>query len=433
MALFRRPALIDPRVVPTEDVEIDWGHPLAVGLVACYLPGVSLRDLAGVGPTLLADSGAAITTTPRGPALRSTVSRGRAYVTGIPQSWQLAVAGTLFWAGDITGTPVNGATFWGNNYDSVSSSPYVSYNAGINGSNQVAFFWNSGGSFQHPASSGPSVNSSLRSVAMMFVVGGNMIGYANGGQIISTAFGASAPSYTSTTTANIGGDNNDPSRNIGGNSAIALTYNRALSAGESAWLDAEPFAMLRPRAPMRTWSFPSVSPGITVDFSATVALATFAGGVNLVVSAALSRASQNVSVASGVSVATAANGSVVLSAPGLDGYTDNPASTIDADFSASTSTATLSGALGSVITLTVSATLVKASLVGALSTTRDFSLTAALSPATLAGSAATAGEVSASAQTALVLLYALVDTGGPAPASARVRKRERFNQRKRLS
>lgn len=45
-AIFRALRLRDPRVVPTEPVEVDWSHPLSDGLVIFVTPGVSARNLA---------------------------------------------------------------------------------------------------------------------------------------------------------------------------------------------------------------------------------------------------------------------------------------------------------------------------------------------------------------------------------------------------
>jgi len=125
MPLFRRPALIDPRTVPTVPVEVDWTHPLADGLVALWVPGGTqgLQDLCGNAD--LVPAGGTISTGPYGPQLtcNGTITAPYAALSAPLQVQQ----GTMFWAGEFTATPTGDVNIIGAAWSNPGGTPSYPY------------------------------------------------------------------------------------------------------------------------------------------------------------------------------------------------------------------------------------------------------------------------------------------------------------------
>lgn len=258
-----------PRKVPVGPVEIDWNHPLACGLIGCYVPGSSsvLQDLAGVGPTLLPGPSGFIDYTPEGLGYSSNNGNASAFSTIMPNSWQLTVGGTLFWRGVCTGSASIGgvdALIWGNLQNSGfvpsgSQSPNYCYGLKIDQTSIISFGYSAGttrntvlGNSIYSVQVGHS-----SSIAATFAVGGNIVVYAWGGTdstkfvptIATGTWSGDAPDYTQNPEPAIGCDPATQATVTSGTiTTSAYLYDRVLTAQEIVMLDADPFAMLRPTA-----------------------------------------------------------------------------------------------------------------------------------------------------------------------------------------
>src|SRR5689334_20343796 len=114
MALLHRsryPRLGKPNMVPVGPIAIDWTHPLARGLVGCYVPGSreGYNDLCNNWPRLIPWSAATTrsTATGLGDNTYKIANAGAASPTGMNALWNkfgLGSAGSLFISGDYPGS-----------------------------------------------------------------------------------------------------------------------------------------------------------------------------------------------------------------------------------------------------------------------------------------------------------------------------------------
>lgn len=113
----RQPVLWNQRYVSSSvNLEVDWTHPLASGLVACYVPGsvaglADLADLSGFGPSLEPDSGGAFYATPEGVGYDARVLNGSAWTATTPVEWTCQAGGTMYWRGLVAAAPTYGTGF----------------------------------------------------------------------------------------------------------------------------------------------------------------------------------------------------------------------------------------------------------------------------------------------------------------------------------
>lgn len=106
-SLWGNPRFVSPSVNP----EVDWNHPLAANLVACYVPGsvAGLSDLAGVGPDLVSDVNGDFEFTPEGYGYGCRNVSAAAYSTTFPSEWDFPNGGTIYWRGSVLSTPTFGS------------------------------------------------------------------------------------------------------------------------------------------------------------------------------------------------------------------------------------------------------------------------------------------------------------------------------------
>ena|SRR5580765_1891432 len=256
--LHRHPALWSGQFVPAQHaaVEIDLQHTLARGLLGFYMPGVSGKDLSGNGPSLVPGAG----------QLGGVASgAGRAFgcaalgtpnglATAVPLPVPTFASGATLWIYRQTlARPVNAPVPWiislydqgADNralclYSDAGNDDLVLYAANA----FVNFFMNSG------------VANDTQTLAVTFAPSVLYCVYYKG---VMQTTGTAAPAsigFTSTTNFAVG---------TGGNQNIIAcgVWTRALSAPEIAWLDREPFAMLRPASRRRVFATPTaaVAPG----------------------------------------------------------------------------------------------------------------------------------------------------------------------------
>ncbi len=238
---MRRSLLLGPRVVPTEPVEIDWSHPLARGLVACCVPG------GASGFADLCDNGALTPGTGRmgtaqvGPGWE-TATFSDAATAPLETAWQIS-EGTIFCrifkigAGNGSGLP----WIFGSDNAADSNREWMIYD---NGSVYEFVGLGTYTTFNNAAN---SVVTQQASLCVTFDASYSIDTYYSGDNGFWTASGtgASSPSYASNLLY------------LGGNANCIVqqgsVYNYPLPADLVAWLAAEPFAMLRPRARRRVY------------------------------------------------------------------------------------------------------------------------------------------------------------------------------------
>jgi hypothetical protein len=235
-------------VKPPLGSQIDWAHPLATGLVACFLlnenGGSRVFDLAN-RVSLPVLSGTSWSS-----GFLSNAN-GTGVLTTCPSVLKVGVPFTFVWQGRKLGNPGNFAYLFGMNANTNgATSPFnaflISYDS--TGANVGAFF--SGGatlnvflSVAPMATSGPSqfvfsVSSSFNSP---------ITPYLNGVRFSGSNLTGSTPQYSSTSQISFGGYS---SLNSNVAHDFGLIYNTNLLAGDAEWLAAEPYSYLIP--PMST-------------------------------------------------------------------------------------------------------------------------------------------------------------------------------------
>jgi len=235
------PRLWKPQQVPIGPVEIDWSHQLARGLIFANL---GTRDLTGNVPALTLTNGSvAQGSTPAGAAWAHTAAN--------QQLWALAPTalkpnqGSLFWYGNVIGNPgVANTGYLGVVPDNAGSAPYDSYAIAADaGTNNFCFF-DSGATTDFAA-----IITGQQTLAASWIgAGGAIVGYRNGVQVGSGATQGASPAYTGTSLVSVGGyPTTYTTRYPNALTNFALIYNVVLPANLMAWLNAEPFAMLRPK------------------------------------------------------------------------------------------------------------------------------------------------------------------------------------------
>jgi alpha-tubulin suppressor-like RCC1 family protein len=256
-----------PFRVPTVPVEIDWSHPLSVGLNCLYVLGSKhgRSDMCNTGPFLYFQNGGSVPVTSdyssSSYALKSAprglggyqLTGGNAIGLGNYANSRIKLTNnfSLFWFGQPVGNSSGGASLnFGLTY-AYNTSPYVS----------AAIFQGGGGtvpSFQFGTTGSVSVSGSSVAAGSTNVycatVSSSLTGtlYQNGVSVGSAT--ATALTYPASTGVFIGCIE-------GGSTLNAITYSagqysRVLSSSEVQWLTVEPFAMLKP-IKSRVFYFPT--------------------------------------------------------------------------------------------------------------------------------------------------------------------------------
>ena len=229
---------------------INWSHPLAWGLVTCYMPGAygkTIYDLTGQSPHLAWQTNAARGLYVEGVGLNSRAANGGAQATATA-NLKMTVGASLFWHGLVVSQDivVNSCDLIGVDYDNANNAPYFGYGitTGVLSGTDIGLQWNSGGAAAFSSATLTPTNETLYSIGGTFAIGGNAVLYADGAVLNSTAFGASAPSYTASSMLSIGAWSSEPTYAFQGITGIACAWNRVLSAAEMLELHNDPYCFL---------------------------------------------------------------------------------------------------------------------------------------------------------------------------------------------
>jgi len=392
----RNPDFWLPLQVPVGPVEIDWTHPLARGLIACYVPGSRsfLSDITGIGPTLNLVGASSLAPCSEGIGLAS-VAAGEMATAVVGYPYTSLTAASLYWRGQSVGSYIGG----------VNPSPFVALDTTSGASPYGAFaialfsnyfqlYWNVADTSNSIVNGVSFTEGQTASFAGTFQPGGNAISYVDGSEINSTPFGASPPSFSGSYSIDIGSPSGTTGRSLNAITEIALIYSRVLSPFEVAQLSATPFAMLRPKfVPRRATS--SSGPTILYSFGR----AAFMSGAYASVAGlgAIAAAARSESLARSNTAATnAATGQALSlsSAHSLPGGI-TAASGRDSVTTASKALAASAGAIVGIARQTSSATAEAAATVQGHATSAATSTgRGALSTAAFLAGAALAGSVS---------------------------------------
>ena len=250
----------DPRFVPTAPVEL--GGELPASTV--YVPGISLRDLGGVFPPLVARSLATIAGSSYGPALTSNStgndnSTGAAVVTG-SYLGNIGQEVTIFWAGDQNSTPANtaGSGIFGIGYNSASAAPYYAFGLALDNAFNIAAICGIGSNYYQFNSSVVWAAARRQTWVGTIQMGGDINLYQNG-VLIGTTTGVPTGTFATSTASALRLGNYSLGGYSNANNAVAGFFNGIWTPAQVAQFNAQPFSMLRP-VRRRTYFVPASAP-----------------------------------------------------------------------------------------------------------------------------------------------------------------------------
>ena len=264
-----------------EPQEVDWSHSLSAGLVGCYLPTMlagsisstvasPIRDLSGVGPALVANSGDTLfSMTPAGLAnMQSSGGSilGAGWYAAAVAAQKPSATASAFVVGYVTDggflnnyPPLIGLTYTSD----AAASPYDAWNIRRPGSDATAlsFSWNVGGTQGNVTVSG------ILSTGAIFRAGftlntngaaGSARLFNSGSLVGSATASAGSINYGAAQTCFNGTPGELANSGIG--TTVGYIWNRTLTDGEMAQLSAEPYVFLRPQR-RRRWLVTSSGAG----------------------------------------------------------------------------------------------------------------------------------------------------------------------------
>jgi hypothetical protein len=246
----------DPTQKPDSGAaEIDWTHPLADGLAACWTvnegAGSSVADLAGISNGRLVN-GPIWSATQGGVALQMVKASSQGVIIPATTSLNITSSITVETRFLLTATPTTNDVIAGRDYDGSANIPYlIDFPSSATGPRFIIF----AASASHSATQ-PSVTTlNVWHSAIGTANGKTIQCYLDGGGVATTTDATLPPSKP---TLGFGiGYMPALGRNLSGRISKVSVYARDLSADKVAWLHAEPYAMLRPVLPHRAYSFGS--------------------------------------------------------------------------------------------------------------------------------------------------------------------------------
>lgn len=237
--------------VPVGNLAVDWSHPLAAGLVACYVPGVMRgRDLTGnLAHDLVNVGGSSVLkSSADGPALYvpSAAANGGFYSNSLPSSDPLITATTrtmFFRFRNITPDTTNEPYWFSVNYDNAAGSPFTL--SGIYpgaGGTTLGLGTNQNGIAAANTLAG--FTSSKISIAATFNVGTAMEGFADGVSLGTIATTGAAPTAGATANIQLGGEVGY-AHSSEAEFSVAYYWTRLLSSSDILYLHLNPYCLLR--------------------------------------------------------------------------------------------------------------------------------------------------------------------------------------------
>lgn len=235
--------LPSPRILSPKQFVIDWTHPLAFGLIGCYLPGISHGiNLAGFANHLAYDTapqgdGATL----EGPSHK--FNQAHSGLLGTATGDFLSNPITWYWRGKVitqnTGTSADLCAV-----SNIAAPTIATGSINHNGPN-LSVFWNHGGTLANfTVASFPAANTLFSASCSFPGPGANVTAYLNGTQSgTPTAFGVGAATNSSPQIS-IGTINSVKTNFTATDTICAYAWNRVLDAEEHRFIDQNPYCFL---------------------------------------------------------------------------------------------------------------------------------------------------------------------------------------------
>ncbi len=343
-----RPGALNPQLVPTVPVEIDWTHPLSQGLTWLMIPGSphGFADIVGNYPRLIPSStNYLIVPSSEGPVASATVAGdtgASVFIGNNPHG--LTSAGTILWNGRINSSAISSGTQIAGVQSSAGYDYYFGFGVGGSPATYSAVAWL--GSTGYSSSSSTWAVGHQRAIAAFTAPG--TLGFWVNGALVSN--NTTLPAGSVPFDGNTYLVNNIIMYNTGfgtyQNTAQIAMWNQELSSGLIQWLSAEPFAMLRP---IRRRMFYGVASGSSVSNIAGRSYVVIVNRALTSASATMAGESQNIEPArAGISAAASLTGRSASIAtdrgvPSGSATTSGRASAATSDRGTTTSAAATSG------------------------------------------------------------------------------------------
>jgi hypothetical protein len=261
MAAILKPfqVLSPRRSVPVGQVSIDWSHPLANGLIGCWLPGVSGGiDLTGNCADLQPSSGSSkkYSVNQEGPTLDpGTAGTVNMLTATAPPAYKGQQAMSMYYRAEKLRAADTQAILLYISYDNVPNAPYNVFGLQSVFNNtsysQIYVGININGTSQQSANVDFSAETQIRVGATVTSVTGHALSlYKNGLLADNSTNTLPTGTLNGTSTSQISINGWDTSATSGRASGtapyIACLWNRELSASEMAAIDADPYGFLVP-------------------------------------------------------------------------------------------------------------------------------------------------------------------------------------------
>jgi hypothetical protein len=232
---------------PPMPCSINWGHPLANGLIACFLcneMGGPLIDLVSGNRITLVNAGVR-GSFQFGYGLNCNGSDAGCQIPAWDKLKEVSQECTMLWRGQINTGATNNAGLFGVNYNSGGTSPFNCYHLYLPGGSSLGAAWNAGGAnntLTH-APTNAFDNTERQVVGVIRGLSGGNALYENLVQL-TTSSGSFGPSYTSTSPFSIGTFVNGAGTNSKSTFRHGYIWKRGMDLGTVQWLYAEPYDMI---------------------------------------------------------------------------------------------------------------------------------------------------------------------------------------------
>lgn len=239
---------------------INWGHPLAEGIKAVFL----FNEIGSPPRNLVTNKVYSYMGSPtwetkyHGWTLVSDANLEGVRDTLEP-SLKLTKKVSALWRGSFNGTPTANAAIFGATYDNANGSPFLSYAMYSNASSLLTYGTNNGG-FQNTAGPAISTYADNRVHNFLLAIQNDASGAANNSNLFVdnanlAINGSQAGDITYSSTAQLEWGEPFGTGISRTNTECSYIWNRKLTASESAWLWAEPYALIQPPNPVIRYFF----------------------------------------------------------------------------------------------------------------------------------------------------------------------------------
>jgi len=254
-----------PQSKPPLSATLNHGHPLAQGMISCFLVnelGGALHDLVTGNVLPIVGSGA-FSNARFGHGLNCNGNDSGAYAAAWDQLKEVGRQFTILWRGVIAASPAAFGALCNVTYTNADTSPYLVYGLQINsGSDGYFLAWNdigSGCSFS--ANTGTAFDGTERQVVGVVRAtgfgGANALYEGANAAVLGTNTQNCGPSFTANSKIGIGVYQVAQGRDSKSICRHAYIWKRALTPSEIEWLFYEPYAFVTTEIPRKFYKFTS--------------------------------------------------------------------------------------------------------------------------------------------------------------------------------